>query len=129
MKEIVIRELKRLGIPRIFVVSFDRKGGRYITEGVCVQDYSSVEECLIFYFFKGCWTVRYIDAKKNIHPEYIAKYGFRIAVDEKGNLCLFKDKELRDRVPLAEEDFENCFEKIWSCLATEETLFHYSLYE
>ncbi|MBR4238716.1 MAG: hypothetical protein IKQ03_04825 [Prevotella sp.] len=129
MKEIVIQELKRLGIPRIFVVSFDRKGGRHVTEGMGGHDYSCAEECLIFYLFKGCWTIRYIDANKNIHPEFIAKYGFRIAIDEKGNLCLYKDKELRDRVHLAEEDFENCFEKIWGCLADEHSQFHYSLYD
>lgn len=125
MEKTLRNELKRLGVPRIFVVSFDTKGRHEIKEGVESHIYDVAQDCILFYFLKGGWTVSYVDENKNIHPEYIAKYGFRITVDGSSNLCLYKDKELKEQVPLNGDDFVNCFENIYSSYIEEIQLYSY----
>ncbi len=129
MKEIIIQELKRLGIPRIFLVSFDKEGRYYAVEGTDGHELYAAEQCILFYLFKGCWTVRYIDENKNVHPEFIDKYGFRIAVDSEGYLCLYQTKELKERVLIDVDDFHNSFDKIWGYFTEDASEFHYHILE
>lgn len=127
MEEKVYEELKRLGIPRVYVVTFDREGKRHVTEGIIGHNYSLAEECILFYLLKGSWTVRYIDKSGNVHPEYVGNYGFRLCVAD-GSFVIYRNKDRIESVAIDPNDFENSFEKAWITIGEKSSEYHSDLY-
>jgi|GEM_PF-5248420 len=127
MEEKIFEELKRLGIPRVYVITFDREGERHITEGIIGHKYNLAEECILFYLFKDSWTVKYIDKSGNVHPEYIGHYGFRLCVDD-GKFAIYRHKEKIDSVAIDSNDFENSFDEAWAIIEEKSSEYHYDLY-
>lgn len=128
MESIVYEELRKLGVPRVFVITFDRKGEHHVTEGITGHIYNLAEECMLFYLFKGVWSIRYIDENHEVHPEYIGRYGFRMNVDE-NEFRIYRNKQKLGSSPIDSNDFENCFEAAWNFLAEESIQFHSELSE
>ena len=126
MDSIVYEELRKLGVPRVFVVTFDKNGAHHVTEGIVCHCYYVAGECIVFYLFKGVWSIRYIDKNKTIHPEYIGNYGFRLNVDE-NEFRIYRNKEKIDNYPIDLNNFENCFEEAWNIIGEKSTEFHFGL--
>lgn len=117
MEKRVYEELKVLGIPRFFVVTFDRQGQHNLTNGFAGQKYDKAEECIIFYFLHGVWTIRHIDSRHYAHHEYIAGHGFHVNINLYGEFCIYREKDCVSRVKIDIYHFSDSFEEMWGELS------------
>lgn len=127
MKKRFLEELKKLGIPRLFVVTFDKEGGYKLTEGYSEQKFYAAYEFIIFYLSNGNWIVRYMDVNGNVYPEYVAKFGLRLSISD-NCFNVFKDKKKIESVEIDIENFHDSFEKAFSEIKEKSTEYNADLY-
>ena len=113
MERTVFDVLNALGIPRFFVVAFDREGDHHVTNGFSGQKYEKAEECIIFYFLHGVWSIRHIDKRHYVHHEYIAGHGYHVSINLYGEFCIYREKDCIFREKIDVDHFSESFEEMW----------------
>lgn len=127
MEKRFLEELKKLGIPRLFVVTFDKKGGYKLTEGFGGHSLYAAKEYIFFYLSNGNWMIRYIDENGNVHPEYISDSGLRLSISD-NCFNVFKDKTKIDSEEIDVDDFHNSFGKALSVINEKSVEYNADLY-